>query len=437
MLLELKVANFRSIAESQSFSMKPSVGAGQTHRTASFAHPEALKVAAIYGPNGAGKSNLILALAYLSNLLSWNGRISSTDPLPHQPFVLDSELANQPTEIEVTFLRNDKAWRYGVSILPEGIHAEWLFARAFEARSQERRYFERRPDGSYVGPILHKFRRLLLEMTNSNQLYLSKLDQNNCTEIEDAWVWLTRFLRPVGEISNLPLSVSAANCKDPASKDSITSFLNSTAVSVADIDVTIEERSSYSKMSDDEFEIFIKGSKRPIVQIKQDSMQRYDVNFLHRMRDGDLAPIDLDEQSLGTINLFALAGPILQTLDHGYTLVVDELNQSFHPQALNHIVELFHSNEANPNGAQLIFTSHDVAIMDMLERDEIWFVEKGDDGSSEYYSASDFGPTRQGGARRKQAFGKRYLEGRYGALPDVDLISAIQSILKHRKSRDG
>jgi uncharacterized protein len=436
MLLDLKVTNFRSIAETQSFSMVPSVGAGQIHRTGSFAYPEAMKVAAMYGPNGSGKSNLIQAIGYLTHLLWSNGRMSSGDALPHHPFSLDHRLSKEPSEIEVTFLRDNKVWRYGVKILPSKVHSEWLFARGFEARSQERRYFARDTEGSTIGPILLRFRRLLLEMTNDNQLYLAKLDQNNCDLIEGAWAWLVQYLRPVGEVSNFPLNVSARNCKSSTSREYIIDFLNSTDVLVADIDVTIEERSEFSKMSNDEVQAFFKGSSRPVVHIEHDAMQRYDVKFLHRTRDGELTPIDLEEESSGTINLFALAGPILETLEQGYTLVVDELNQSFHPQALNHIIELFHSNEANPNGAQLIFTSHDVAIMDMLERDEIWFAEKQTDGASVYFSAADFGTTRQGGARRKQSFGKRYLEGRYGALPDVDVVTAIQSLLKHRASRN-
>jgi hypothetical protein len=80
-------------------------------------------------------------------------------------------------------------------------------------------------------------------------------------------------------------------------------------------------------------------------------------------------------------------------------------------------VRLFQEPLTNPNRAQLIFNSHDTTIMGdshedrLVGRDQIWFTEKLDDGSTRLYPLVDLDP------RKHEAIAKRYLEGRYGATP--------------------
>jgi AAA15 family ATPase/GTPase len=112
-----------------------------------------------------------------------------------------------------------------------------------------------------------------------------------------------------------------------------------------------------------------------------------------------------------------LAGPVIDALASGTVLLVDEIEASLHPVLVARIVEMFQSPESNPNGAQLIFNSHEASLLGdsvgdrMIGRDQVWFTEKNNDGATRLYSLADLDP------RPDEAIGRRYLAGRYGAVP--------------------
>ena len=144
------------------------------------------------------------------------------------------------------------------------------------------------------------------------------------------------------------------------------------------------------------------------------SLRQTHVRFVHEGASPGTPPLPLRAESLGTQRLFALAGRLLDVLEHGRVLVVDELGSSLHPNILRAIVELFVDPEANRAGAQLVFTTHDTNLLDqgLLRRDQYWFTEKGRDGATTLYPLTDFKP-RKG----VEPLEKNYLKGRYGALP--------------------
>jgi len=133
---------------------------------------------------------------------------------------------------------------------------------------------------------------------------------------------------------------------------------------------------------------------------------------------------------MGTQALVALAGPVLQVLDTGAVLLVDEVDTSLHPQLVAELVRLFQSPLSNPAQAQLIFSTHETQLLGtlmadtpVLDRDQVWFVEKGNAGATSVYPLTDFSP------RRQENLERGYLQGRYGAVPFLgngeELISAI------------
>ncbi|NED82779.1 ATP-binding protein, partial [Streptomyces sp. SID11233] len=101
---------------------------------------------------------------------------------------------------------------------------------------------------------------------------------------------------------------------------------------------------------------------------------------------------------------------------HGGTLLVDELDASLHPRLASALISFFKSPEINPRGAQLIFTSHDTSLMghlagESLDTEEVWFAEKGGNGVTDLYPLTDFP------VKKDQNIERRYLGGRYGAVP--------------------
>ena len=126
---------------------------------------------------------------------------------------------------------------------------------------------------------------------------------------------------------------------------------------------------------------------------------------------------DLDSrESEGTKKLFALAGLLFFILQNGNALIIDELDARLHPLLTKAIIQLFNSNETNPNNAQLVFTTHDTNLLTnkIFRRDQIWFTEKDKYGATDLYSLAEIKNIRS-----DASFEKDYITGRYGAIPFI------------------
>jgi len=137
----------------------------------------------------------------------------------------------------------------------------------------------------------------------------------------------------------------------------------------------------------------------------------------------ELEIFDMDNhESDGTKKIFALSAPILDTLQRGEVLVIDELDARLHPLMTRNIIELFNSQKTNPKNAQLIFTTHDINLLShkFLRRDQIWFTEKNHQGATDLYSLVEFADINNNNTLEKD-----YIQGRYGAIPFIGDLSTI------------
>lgn len=151
------------------------------------------------------------------------------------------------------------------------------------------------------------------------------------------------------------------------------------------------------------------------------------IRTVHKKYDSDghnfsTEMFDLDDnESDGTKKLFSLAGPLMDALKYGKTLVIDELDARLHRLITCEIIRLFNSNETNPRNAQLIFTTHDTSLLanTLFRRDQIWFTEKNESGATDLYSLAEFK------VRNDASYEKDYIQGRYGAVPFVGDIHRL------------
>lgn len=132
-----------------------------------------------------------------------------------------------------------------------------------------------------------------------------------------------------------------------------------------------------------------------------------------------------NHESAGTQKLFALSGPLIETLRKGEILVIDELDAKLHPIMMWFILGLFHSQEHNPHSAQLVFATHDTQLLSprFFRRDQVWFTEKNPYGATELYSLADFD------LDDKADFSRDYFQGRYNAVPfigDLRLFKGVE-----------
>ena len=138
------------------------------------------------------------------------------------------------------------------------------------------------------------------------------------------------------------------------------------------------------------------------------------------VRSADEAPVafGLDQESAGTRTWFRLIGPVLTALQRGGVLLHDEIDASLHPRLSAELLGLFHDPETNPHGAQLVFTTHDVSLLDHLNRDEVWLTEKDDDGMTQLVAPRRV--WRRSRVRKSVNLERAYMQGRFGAVPEVD-----------------
>ena len=170
------------------------------------------------------------------------------------------------------------------------------------------------------------------------------------------------------------------------------------------------------------FDDSIVGFNVEVIKSDDEDSRHIKIDALHEVIGSDeLASIPLEEESDGTLKMFALYPALQDTLESGGVLFVDELNARLHPLLVRSFLITFLNPETNPNHAQLVFTTHDSWQLsnNLLRRDEIWFTEKEHSGVSTLYSLADFVDEDGVKIRKDESYEKNYLLGKYGAIPTL------------------
>jgi AAA15 family ATPase/GTPase len=414
MLIEFRVKNFRSLRDEQVLSLVASKDKSlldtHTQATGINAAPALLRSAAIYGANASGKSNLIKALQYMRGVVIESATaIQPGQPYSVQPFRLDVESTQQPTEFEVTFLLDGVRYQYGFSMTSQRILSEYLLVyKSFKPQ----RWFERHLDVE-TGKDVYEFSASLKGpkvvwegATRPNSLFLSMAVQLNSEALRPVFDWFANQLLILNELNPLNMNVSIQKLKQVEGRRDICSFLSAADISIADIDIVTRKVPGQSVHFD------LAGGK---TEVRMEEVEENQLRF-HHVTDKGKAIFELADESGGTRSLLFLSGPVLDILANGRILVIDELDTSLHTLLVRELVRLFHTPEVNANGAQLIFSTHDTSLLDdpdLFRRDQIWFVEKDRDQASQLVALVEFSP------RKNEALERGYLMGRYGGIPFI------------------
>lgn len=413
MLIEFRTKNFRSLRDEQVLSLAASkdktLHDTHTLSTSLKAAPNLLRSAVVYGANASGKSNLIKALQYMRGVVLESAGLQPGQTYDRlQPFKLDTNSANLPTEFEVTFIIDHIRYQYGFTMNTQRIVSEHLLVyKAFKPQRWFERYFDENSgkDVYIFGTGLKGAKNLWEGATRPNSLFLSMAVQLNSEALRPVFDWFANRLVIFNEQTPLSPQFSVQMLKQEAPRKAICDFLRAADISIADIEVTTKPATVHTISVD------LATGKH---EGEASTEQSVDKLQFHHVTETGKAIFNLKDESSGTRNLLFLTGPILDILDKGLTLVVDELDTSLHPLLVRELVQLFHQPHVNTGGAQLIFTTHDTSLLDaygLFRRDQIWFVEKKKDQSSELYSLLEFSP------RKNEALERGYLQGRYGAVP--------------------
>lgn len=428
MLIEFTVGNFRSFRDPQTLSLvaapikskDPQLDKDTVINVVS--NPNLLTSAAIYGANASGKSNLVQALAFMKRFVIHSPKeTKATGGIRVEPFRLHAASVNQPSYFEIVFIEDGKRYRYGFEVTKERVLSEWLY---FVPSIREARLFEREGDEITVGDYFKEGRDLELH-TRPNALFLSVVAQFNGKKAQNLVAWFRRLgiISGVEDLGMMPFTLM--QLMEGEYSQAIRDLICRLDLGIGDVQVEKRVVSSKPNLPDDMPEEI----RQAFLTIMNASDTEYLINTVHTKYDNDGNPVgqellELDEhESEGTQKLFAMSGPLLDTLQDGDILVVDELDARLHPLITREIISLFNNKETNPNGAQLIFNTQDTNLLDnhLFRRDQIWFVEKDQQGASHLYSLAEFK------VRNDKDYERGYIQGRYGAVPYLSHIKTIVS----------
>lgn len=417
MLIDFEFANFRSFRDTARLSLEPIPAFKERpENTFSASKLSLLKGAALYGPNAGGKSNFIKAVGFATNFVAQSAIARSPGAaILVTPFRLDTATESAPSRFQFTLLEGELRYRYGFSVDHKEVQAEWLYVTDFsKQRARQKALFLREGSSIDVRSGIPDA-PALISRTRADALFLSVAAQWNDPLASQLVALLSnvRVLYGLHDDLYQHYSANMAQGEDRRRAERMLTACRSVDPGLANIRVE-EQEVDPSLVERLRSQL---GSSAQAAEALRVLKQR--VRLEHpKYSDGHVVgtvAFDLEEDaSAGTQKYFRILGPIIDTLEHGLTLFVDELEAKLHPLMTRSIVQMFQSSDSNPKNAQLVFCTHDTNLLTYagLRRDQIWFVEKSKEGSSTLYPLSDFN-----GVRQESDLESDYISGRFGAIP--------------------
>ena len=435
MLIRFRVSNFLSFKEEIEFSMVPGKSRHHPNHIISGGNSRSsidlLRSTIFYGANASGKSNLVKAIGFAQELII-NGA-KSLQQIPVTPFKLDPDLWKKPSKFEFEIRTSGKDYLYGFEVTSEKIVSEWLY----ELKLTTKELLFKRGESPEHKTIVEfgkfhkksknddKFLDFVARGTRINQLFLNEIIGREIDIFKPVYLWFIDSLTLVFPESRY--KIFEQNVEE---KELFSQYLSKFNTGICDIvlkPVLINDdlqRIINNKIIND---LSIEQKKDCGIALVRPHGQRlflsknnkgefigHELAFKHKMGGCENEIVfNLSEESDGSIRLLDLIPILFKNEKKGLVYLIDELDRSLHPNLCYELIELFLKNESE--NTQLIATTHESNLLDLdlLRRDEIWFIEKDNQGASNIYSLEEFTP------RYDKDIQKGYLLGRFGAIPMI------------------
>jgi uncharacterized protein len=441
MLVRFTVENYLSFRDRVELSMVAS-GKVRRHpndvvRTGAASEIPLLKLALIYGANASGKSNLVRAMSHARDLILHPA--SPEEQIPLTPFKLDPECRKKPSRFEFEIKVNDRFFAYGFAATARRIEEEWLVALDGD---DERGIFERTNDGIVLGDLHYadktqeQFLKFTAKGTLENRLFLTECRERDLRKnvpgarvILDVLSWFERAFGVIFPDSQDDALVRRIYESGWFRKE-LSRYLSCFDTGIAKIDL----RTANPAKFDIPLHLIRPVQSRPAeaqpiatAQMNGDffvfdldrhgKVRSQKLVATHGRKDsaGSKIAFDMKEESDGTRRLIDLVPAMIALTRRDSVFVIDELDRSLHPEILHSYLANF-LKYSSGRESQLIVTTHDTTILEQpfIRRDEVWFVEKGEDHSSRVIALEEY-KNSHGGRSLQQD----YLRGRFGGVPVI------------------
>ena len=418
MIIELRVKNCFSFEDQIVFSMKADMRnkkfASNVHRENNF---NILKTAGIYGPNNAGKTCLVKCFNAIKKIL-----------LNKKPNLMPNLFSkNSVCELGITFLAEGREFSYDLHY--DAQKEEFLYEKFSEIQKdqygneKEILWLEKDTVNQRYSCIDQDV-LLMIPLMSSNNLLCYVIDASKFEHLEKMKKIIVEFAQKIDilNMNNIPMKKTIELMKNKGDlQKKVVEFIKNADLYMdnfeyVDMDqIKIDDRTENEKPDEE------------VLNMREKLMEQ--IRLVSTYKGVKVPSLIFD--STGTKKIAALASYIIEGLENGRILIVDELDSSIHFKITRAIVAMF-NNELNTN-AQMIFTVHDINLMDckrMFRKEQIWFVHKDEDRVY-VYSLADF--TAQQGVRDTTDIMEKYRKGALGALPDPELINSLLDIKGNKK----
>jgi hypothetical protein len=412
MLVYFAVSNFRSFKERAILDMR---------RTSAKGSPEnyqgdLLRSSVLFGANASGKSGFLRAIRALDYLVNHSANFKPNKDIPvYEPFMLDVGYQQKPVEFEAEFVSLEVKYLYKVKFTATKIVYEELFF--YKGNSKALLYLREADSDIKFGDYYKGAKKTIEKMLLPNQLFLSKAALNNVDALTGAYDFFDQILQTVPFMDSDTEDDLKRFYARRLAEDEEGTFTKRFNALICALDTGIE-KVSVEEMDWKRFDFpsAVPEEVRGRIQEKF----RYDIKTSHGLFDSGRRvgshTFEVKDESTGTKNLFALGGIIIEALEDGSVLIIDELEKNLHPMITRFLIQIFHNPVFNKYNAQLIFATHDVSQLssEVFRRDQVWFTEKNEYGESILFRCSDME-----GVRLNTPLDKWYITGRFGATPVI------------------
>ena len=411
MIRHFRFSNFCSFWEEAVVDFTASAKNPATGSFFSSSHGDKVSLlTGVFGPNASGKTNLLKALAFLA----YFARDSYLHLKPGERIPVDlfegPSAGETPATFEVEFDGEAGRFRYLARLTPDRVHEEvlkefspktGLFRTILSRKATGDTGFQLRSPANFTEVSV--LRELLIDRPNASMLAVGM--QTGRKEFEAVLRSFNQVAtnvtrqgkreQPFENLTSDLFSCSEFFQKHPEHHESLRELLRAADMGITDFRI------------------------EP-VRLQLNDGESRESHLIFFQHEGPFGAFYLaaDRESSGTKRLFMLFETFIRILDSGGIAIIDEMESDLHPHLIPTIFDLFTSQEINTKQAQLFFTCHHMEMLNRLEKEQIILVEKNDQCISEAFRLDELK-----GVRREENFFANYNSGRYGAVPEPELVT--------------